>query len=239
AQDQRLAEREQLIHEISEKHGIKGFNISPLEREKVVDFLSRLNETKNKHRMDLEKLQSDLRAQTEQFTRKQRTLDNELSKHKLEKDNLLKQMTERSNAIKKDEVKLENLLIVPAQLKTLQGDMEEKKARLNKHKTDMGAAQYDARLTEIVGKAKGLEEERELLNNELRTLGLQSDVRAKLNLAKEDIKNKGAEILHTWVIWCRVWPTRTDLILSLELANVKIRKLTKGKDVTVDALERE
>ncbi|KAG6854661.1 hypothetical protein C0991_003309 [Blastosporella zonata] len=222
AQDQRLAEREQLIHEISEKYGIKGFSASPLEREKVVEFLSRLNEMKNKHRMDLEKLQGDLRTQTEEYSRKQRMLDNELNKHKLEKDSLSKQTTERLSTIKKDELKVESLLTIPSQLKTLQGDMDEKKTRLNKHKTDMGVAQYDARLTEVVGKAKGLEEQRELLNSELRTLGLQSDVRAKLNLAKEDIKTKGAEILNT-----------------LELANVKIRKLTKGKDATVDTLERD
>ncbi|KAG6878083.1 hypothetical protein C0993_012410 [Termitomyces sp. T159_Od127] len=222
AQDQRLAEREQLIHEIAEKHGIKGFNVTPLEREKVVDFLSRLNEMKNKHKMDLEKLQSDLRTQTEEYAQKQRMMDNELSKHKLEKENIREQIAERQKAIKKDERKLENLITIPSQLKTLQGDMDEKRARLAKHKTDMGAAQYDHRLTEVTGKAKALDDQRELLNNELRTLGLQSDVRAKLNLAKEDIKTKGAEILNT-----------------LELANVKIRKLTKGKDLTVDTIESE
>ncbi|KAG6830973.1 hypothetical protein H0H87_006624 [Tephrocybe sp. NHM501043] len=222
AQDQRLSEREHLIHEIGEKYGIKGFHVSPLEREQVVEFLSRLNETKNKHRMELEKLQGDLRAQTEEYTRKQRALDNELSKHKLERGNLSKQANERQHSIKKDELKLESLLTIPSQLKTLQGDMDEKKARLNKHKNDMGSARYDARLTEVVGKAKGLEEQRELLNSELRTLGLQSDVRAKLNLAKEDIKNKGADILNT-----------------LELANVKIRKITNCKDATVETLERE
>ncbi|KAG6897072.1 hypothetical protein C0992_004313 [Termitomyces sp. T32_za158] len=222
AQDQRLAEREQLIHEIAEKHGIKGFNVTPLEREKVVDFLSRLSDMKNKHRMDLEKLQSDLRTRTEEYALKQRMMDNDLNKHKLEKDNIRDQIVERQKAIKKDERKLENLITIPSQLKTLQGDMDEKRARLAKHRTDMSAAQYDSRLTEVTGKGKALDDRRELLNNELRTLGLQSDVRAKLNLAKEDIKTKGVEILNT-----------------LELANVKIRKLTKGKNATVDTLESE
>ncbi|KAG6890641.1 hypothetical protein C0995_006617 [Termitomyces sp. Mi166 len=224
AQDQRLAERERLIHEIAERHGIKGFSVTPLERDKVVDFLSRLNEMKNKHRMDLEKLQSDLRDKTEDYAQKQRMMDNELNKHKLEKENLREQIVqaERQKAIKRDEHKIENLITIPSQLKTLQGDMNEKRARLTKHKTDMGAAQYDARLTEVLSKVKALEDRRELLNNELRTLGLQTDVRAKLNLAKEDIKTKDAEILNT-----------------LELANVKIHKLTKGKDMTVDTLESE
>jgi DNA repair protein RAD50 len=52
-----VAEREQLIHEISEKHKIKGFNYSPLEREKAHEFLSRLDELRRKQNADLERIQ--------------------------------------------------------------------------------------------------------------------------------------------------------------------------------------
>ncbi|KAF5382729.1 hypothetical protein D9615_002851 [Tricholomella constricta] len=222
AQNQRLSDREQLIHEISEKHSIKGFSISPLAREKVVEFLSRLSETKNKHRMELEKFQSDLRAKTEEYTRKQRLLDNELGRHRLEKDNLRDQIGERQRSIVNAERTLENQISLPSQLKTLQGDIEEKQARLTKVKADMGAAQYESRLTELTGKGKGLEEKREQLNSEIRTLSLQSDVRARLNLARADVKSKNAEILNI-----------------LELTNVKIHKLAPGKKVTAETLERE
>ncbi|KAG6818307.1 hypothetical protein H0H93_006082, partial [Arthromyces matolae] len=187
AQKQRLVEREQLIHEIADKHNIKGFNITPLEREKVVDFLSKLADLKNKHRTELERLQA-----------------------------------ERQRAIKRDERKLESLLTIPSQLKTLQGDMDEKRTHLTNHKTNTSAAQYDTRLTELTNQAKGLEDQREILNQELRTLGLQSDVRAKFTLAKEDIKSKGADILST-----------------LELANIKMRKLNQGKNATLDTLEQD
>lgn len=50
-------EREQLIHEISGKHDIKGFGHSPLEREKVVEFISRLGDSQRKQRAELERLQ--------------------------------------------------------------------------------------------------------------------------------------------------------------------------------------
>lgn len=57
AQKVRIAEREQLIREIGEKYGIKGFSQSPLEREKIVEFLTRLGESQRKQKSDLEKLQ--------------------------------------------------------------------------------------------------------------------------------------------------------------------------------------
>lgn len=116
--------------------------------------------------------------------------------------------------------------------------MDEKRARLKKLQIDMGEAQHDSKLSEVTSKIKALDDRRELLNNELRTLGLQSDVRAKLNLAKEDIKAKSAEILNTYVLWSQR-KRLSNLGSRLELANVKVRKLTKGKDVTVDALESE
>jgi DNA repair protein RAD50 len=57
AQKLRIAEREQLIRDIGNKYGIKGFNQSPLEREKIVEFLTRLGEFQRKQKSDLEKLQ--------------------------------------------------------------------------------------------------------------------------------------------------------------------------------------
>ncbi len=52
-----MEEREQLIHEISGKYDIKGFGHSPLEREKVVEFISRLGDVQRKQRAELERLQ--------------------------------------------------------------------------------------------------------------------------------------------------------------------------------------
>ncbi|KAM6494341.1 AAA domain containing protein [Amanita muscaria] len=57
AQNRRIAEREQLIHEIGEKLDIKGFHHSPLERDSVVEFISRLGDAQRKQWNELEKLQ--------------------------------------------------------------------------------------------------------------------------------------------------------------------------------------
>lgn len=100
----------------------------------------------------------------------------------------------RQTSIVDAEHTLENQINISSKLQAIQDDMEEKRARLTKIKTDMGAAQYDIRLNEKVGRGKVLEEKREELNAEITTLSLQSDVRAKMNMARVDIKTKNGEI---------------------------------------------
>jgi DNA repair protein RAD50 len=63
----------------------------------------------------------------------------------------------------------------------------------------MGAGDYDARLAKRTEEAKDLEEQRETLNRELRTLSLQADARAKLDLKRGEVKNKNGEIQSTSV----------------------------------------
>ena len=94
----------------------------------------------------------------------------------------------------KTERTLENQLDLSSQLQSLQSDIEDKKARLTKTKTEIAAAQYESKLNEKMTKGKMLEETREQLNTEIRTLSLQADSRAKLNLARSDMKNKKGEI---------------------------------------------
>lgn len=42
---------------MGELFGIKGYNCSPLDERKVVEFLSRIGDVQRKHKMDFEKLQ--------------------------------------------------------------------------------------------------------------------------------------------------------------------------------------
>lgn len=52
-----LEEREGLIRELSVKYQMKGFDHSPLEREKVLDFISRLTELQQRQNQETERLQ--------------------------------------------------------------------------------------------------------------------------------------------------------------------------------------
>jgi hypothetical protein len=57
AQETRLVERETLIHGISAKQAIKGFDHSPLERDKVLEFLQRLSDLQHRQNSETESLQ--------------------------------------------------------------------------------------------------------------------------------------------------------------------------------------
>jgi len=61
--DCRIAKREELIREISDKYNIKGYNHVPLEHEKVVEFVSQVGDLQQQQKSESEKLQVGIRTQ--------------------------------------------------------------------------------------------------------------------------------------------------------------------------------
>lgn len=101
---------------------------------------------------------------------------------------------ERQGKARNIENNLEDLQILPASLRALQSDIEEKKGRLQKLKQDLIASNHDGRLAEKTENSRRLEAKREQLSFELQTLSLQADSRAKLEINRKDVKNKSLEI---------------------------------------------
>lgn len=56
-QDRRIAQREQAIREIAGVYRLKGYDQTPLERDKVLEFLARLSELQRKQQVEYENLQ--------------------------------------------------------------------------------------------------------------------------------------------------------------------------------------
>lgn len=78
-------------------------------------------------------------------------------------------------------------------LRTLLGDIEEKKLRLEKIKGEIKSANFDDRLNERAVRARSLDDKRDTLNVELRSLSLQADVRARLDLKRAEMRSKKTE----------------------------------------------
>lgn len=57
AQQQRIEDREKEIKDLCEKYGIRGFNYSPLDNRKVLEFMTKLEEMKKERTDEMEKLQ--------------------------------------------------------------------------------------------------------------------------------------------------------------------------------------
>jgi DNA repair protein RAD50 len=83
------------------------------------------------------------------------------------------------------------------EIRTLQGDMEEKRRRLEKSKGDIKTSNYDERISEKTSKARAMEEQRDNLSAEIRMLSLQADSRARLDLKRDELKSKQNELKNT------------------------------------------
>ncbi|KAL4080977.1 P-loop containing nucleoside triphosphate hydrolase protein [Scleroderma citrinum] len=229
AHERRIIEREELIRGISDKHNIKGYDHSPLEREKVTEFIMRLGDLQRSQRANYEKLQSEARIKNDEYNRKSRQLHTELENLKIQRSNTREQMAcvlffcqrERQASITKAESSLMTMQGLTSDLRTLIGDIEEKKARLEKIKGEMKSANFDEQLSERAAKARNLEDKRDVLNTELRSLSLQADVRARLDLKRAEMRSK-----------------KTENKNILETCSSKFRKLV-GTDARTETIERE
>jgi DNA repair protein RAD50 len=108
--------------------------------------------------------------------------------------NLLCPQEERQGKARNTEDNLESMQILPASLRALQSDIEEKKIRLQKLKQDHFDSNFDKRLAEKAENSRRMEAKREQLSFELQALSLQADSRAKLEINRKEVKIKASEI---------------------------------------------
>ncbi len=85
-----------------------------------------------------------------------------------------------------------------SRLAEIKADIEDKRRRLDKARQDLNAAGFERKIAEKNSAGSNLENRREALNTELRTLSLQADSRAKLDLQRAQIKTKSGEIKTTY-----------------------------------------
>lgn len=79
-------------------------------------------------------------------------------------------------------------------LQTVVSDIEGKKDRIERLKTEMTSTKHDDRIAELNTKVRSMEDKRDNLTQEIRTLSLQSDARAKLTLHQRDLTSKEREM---------------------------------------------
>ena len=98
------------------------------------------------------------------------------------------------------EEKLDNAESITSELHTLAGDISEKKTRIENLKNDLKALQYESKSAEKNAKRVKLDERREELNQEIRSLSLQADSRARLDLKRSSLKTDSAKVKNTYVL---------------------------------------
>jgi DNA repair protein RAD50 len=89
---------------------------------------------------------------------------------------------------------LEAAEMLDGDLLNVVSDIEGKKDRIEKLKTDIASVKHEDRITELNIKVRSMEDKRDNLTQEIRTLSLQSDARAKLTLHQRDLTSKEREM---------------------------------------------
>jgi hypothetical protein len=92
------------------------------------------------------------------------------------------------------ETKVEAAELLDADLLNVISDIEGKSARIEKLKADIAAMKHDDRIADLNSKIRAMEDQRDKLTLEIRTLSLQSDARAKLTLHQRDLTSKEREM---------------------------------------------
>ncbi|KAK0201991.1 hypothetical protein DFS33DRAFT_1037614 [Desarmillaria ectypa] len=196
SQKQRIADREQLIFEISDKHGIKGFSHSPLQGSDIQAFISRLVDLQRSHKAAVNKLKTELAEKRDEYTKKHMQLTSQAEQHKATRTSLQEQIAERRKKIRVDELFLDSSENYEIELSTMKDNIEDKRRRLEKLKKSLNESDYDGQLAEKVTQAQGLEHQRESLSGELTSLSNQAEARVALDLKRGEVKSKTADMNH-------------------------------------------
>ncbi|OBZ71496.1 DNA repair protein RAD50 [Grifola frondosa] len=222
AQEQRISDREALIRNICAQHHIVGYEHTPLERETVLEFITKLNDLSERQNRETSRLETDRRVKSDEYNTKSTKLHSTLGGYKQQRSNLQDRWcTTLQGSISSAEHEIDAGQNLTSELKTLQADIDEKQHRLEKMQTELRAANFEERLAEKASKTRSLDLKREELNAELRTLSSQADSRAKLDLQRESLKARTSEVK-----------------TILDIHNPKFRKLV-GMDINPDTMLRE
>ena len=84
--------------------------------------------------------------------------------------------------------------MLDSDLQNIFSDIEGKNARIQKLNEDHIASKYEDRVADLNTRVRAMEDKRDNLTLEIRTLSLQSDARAKLTLHQRDFASKEREM---------------------------------------------
>jgi DNA repair protein RAD50 len=104
-------------------------------------------------------------------------------------------------------------------------------------KTDIAGAKHDDRIADLNIKIRTMEDQRDNLTLEIRTLSLQSDARAKLTLHQRDLASKEREMKNMYNSYRSLHRAYLTPV-SLQISSAKFSKLV-GAEASVDTMESE
>nr|XP_018262086.1 DNA repair protein RAD50 [Kwoniella dejecticola CBS 10117]OBR84244.1 DNA repair protein RAD50 [Kwoniella dejecticola CBS 10117] len=189
-----LREREAVIREVAKTHDFAGYDYSPLEDHKVLEFVDKLHELVRKAENDLKKLQAE-------NSRKERELQAELDRLSNTKASALAtkrskqdQIAKLNDKIRSTEASFDSISSLDAEISILQGKLAENEEQRSRLETEIRDSRYDEQIREKAMLVRQKEAERDKINSELSALNRQADSRAQLTIKRNEVGSKSAQV---------------------------------------------
>ncbi|TCD70142.1 DNA repair protein rad50 [Steccherinum ochraceum] len=192
--EQLLADREELIRNISSQHHLTGYDHSPLGRDEILEFINKLSDLQESQNRETERLQSEGKRVNDEFNIKLRQLTGTLEKHRQNKEVLRQNTTSLQGKVAQEEEKAEDLQNVPTHLRKVQDDISDLEKRIETSRGFITTQKWDEKLSQKQAKARDLERTRDELTTEMRSLTAQADSRARLDVSRTSLQIKSKEV---------------------------------------------
>lgn len=87
AHEQKIRDRENLVRSLADKHGVKGYDHSPLEDDRVSEFESKLKDIHHRKTAEYEELVAAGTAKTDSLSKTLVGLTSQQTQYKIEREN--------------------------------------------------------------------------------------------------------------------------------------------------------
>ncbi|KAI0702294.1 hypothetical protein BC835DRAFT_1404375 [Cytidiella melzeri] len=221
AHEEVLREREEAIRELSTKHQLMGYDYSPLEREKIIEFITRLTDLQRAQNNETDALQSEQKSKSETYNAQLRRLHAEVERFKQQKDNLRERQATLQRGVVKADREVDAAEALTSKQKNIETDIAEKERRIQLVKDEIKAAKIEENLGEKAVKARALEAKVAELSGEIQSLNTQGSTRTRLDISRSNLTK-----------------TETEVRNLVEINNATFRALV-GSDARPETMERE
>ncbi|ORX37164.1 hypothetical protein BD324DRAFT_625039 [Kockovaella imperatae] len=192
--ERNVKERESAIRQAAKTHDFAGYDYSPLEESKVVEFVDKLHELVRRAESDLKKLQA-------QGARRERDLQAELDRlaglktsaiaTKKSKQEQIAQLTEK---VRQSEASFESVSSLDVEIALLESKIAEAEEHRSKLEKEIRDARFDEAIREKTMIVRQKEAERDKVNAELSVLNRQADSRAQLAIKRNERVSKENQV---------------------------------------------
>ncbi|GFZ50594.1 Hydrolase acting on acid anhydrides [Saitozyma sp. JCM 24511] len=192
--ERNVRERESAIREVAKTHNFAGYDYSPLEDAKIVEFVDKLHDLVRRAEADLRKLQAD-------GARRERELQSELDRLAGSKTTAVatkkskqEQIGKLNDKIRAAESTFDTVSSLDAEIEMLEANIartEEQQAQLE---AEIRELRFDEKIREKAVEIRQKEAERDKISAELSALNRQADSRAQLAIKRNEMGSKQGHV---------------------------------------------